>query len=291
MSESRSTLKARLRGAAAGTWHSRPAVALGSQILTLWNTQGLRAGSRMAPRFAPEAREAAPNPLRDYFEANSQGPGIWRWQHYFDIYHRHFARFVGREIDVLEIGVYSGGSIGMWQHYFGPQACIYGADLMPECQEYADVAAGIFIGDQADASFWERVLRTVPGFDIVIDDGSHAPPHQLAALRFLLPNVRPGGVYVTEDVIGRSNAFQFFVSGLARNLNAYAPCDGDGDGSTDSTLAVTDFQRLVDSVHLYPFVSVIELRDAPVTAFRSEKRGTQWQPEGWKSRGRARAAS
>jgi hypothetical protein len=282
--ESGSTLKTRLRAAAAGAWHSRPALALGSQILTLWNTQGLRAGSEMIPKFAPEAHEPVANPLRDYFDANREGPGIWRWQHYFDIYHRHFARFVGREVVVLEIGVYSGGSIGMWQRYFGPRARIYGADLMPECMEYADVAAGIFIGHQADPEFWERVLRAVPGFDIVIDDGSHAPPHQLATLRLLLPNVRPGGVYVTEDVHGRSNAFQFFISGLARNLNSYGRFD------SNHTLAATGFQRLVDSVHLYPFVSVIELRAAPVTAFRSEKHGTRWQPEGWKSRRRVETA-
>src|SRR3954471_17113318 len=162
-----SRLTARLRAAAAEAWHSRPAVALGSQVLTLWNTKGLHAGAAMAPRFAPTAPAPAANPLREYFEANREGPGIWRWQHYFDIYHRHFARFAGRPVDVLEIGVYSGGSIGMWQHYFGPRARIFGADLMPECERYADVAAGIFIGDQSDPVFWDRVLQRVPGFDIV----------------------------------------------------------------------------------------------------------------------------
>jgi len=142
--------------------------------------------------------------------------------------------------------------------------------------------AGIFIGHQAESEFWERVLRAVPGFDIVIDDGSHLPRHQLAALRSLLPNVRPGGAYVTEDMHRRSNAFQFFVSGLARNLNSFGRVNDDG------ALTATGFQQLIDSVHLYPFVSVIELRDAPLT-LRSEKHGTEWQPEGWKSGGRARA--
>lgn len=277
-----STLE-RLRAAAADAWHSRLGVTFGSQVLTLLNTHGLLAGGRMVPRHPPKTSEPGTNPIRDYFESNREGPGIWRWQHYFDVYHRHFRRLVGREINVLEIGVYSGGSIGMWQRYFGPQARIYGADLMPECKEYEDMAAGIFIGHQGDPAFWDRVLRAVPGFDVVIDDGSHAPQHQLAALQALLPHVRPGGVYVTEDIHGRSNAFQFFVSGLARNLNAYARPEDDG------SLAPSGFQRLVDSVHLYPFMSVIELRDAEVTTFRSEKRGTLWQPEGWRSWTRSRA--
>ncbi len=101
---------ARLRAAAASGWHSRLGVQLGSQILTSLNTHGLFAGSKMTLVPASQPSEPVPNPLRDYFEANREGPGIWRWQHYFDIYHRHFARFVGREVNVLEIGVYSGGS-------------------------------------------------------------------------------------------------------------------------------------------------------------------------------------
>src|SRR4030081_2778881 len=49
------------------------------------------------------------NPLRDFFNRHRQGRGIWKWDHYFDIYHRHFSRFRGREVHVLEIGIYSGG--------------------------------------------------------------------------------------------------------------------------------------------------------------------------------------
>jgi len=30
------------------------------------------------------------NPVATYFEAHKEGPGIWKWRHYFDIYHRHF---------------------------------------------------------------------------------------------------------------------------------------------------------------------------------------------------------
>jgi hypothetical protein len=45
------------------------------------------------------------NPLRDFFNRHRQGRGIWKWDHYFDVYHRHFSRFRGRETYVLEIGV------------------------------------------------------------------------------------------------------------------------------------------------------------------------------------------
>src|SRR3974390_3553832 len=57
--------------------------------------------------------------LQAYFNSYENGPGIHKWLHYFDIYERHFKRFVGREVHVLEIGVESGGSLRMWRGYFG----------------------------------------------------------------------------------------------------------------------------------------------------------------------------
>ena len=38
------------------------------------------------------------------------------------------------------------------------------------------------------------------------------------------------------------------------------------------------FQSAVSSVHLYPFVVVIEKRDSTLTTFSAPKHGTQWQP-------------
>src|SRR2546425_10622753 len=39
-----------------------------------------------------------PNPLRTYFDSVVTGKGIWKWLHYFDIYHRHFQKFIGKEV-------------------------------------------------------------------------------------------------------------------------------------------------------------------------------------------------
>src|ERR1700733_14666478 len=61
----------------------------------------------------PAGAEADPNPLRLYFDEIREGPGVWKWLHYFEIYHRHLAKFVGRQITMVEVGVYSGGSMPM----------------------------------------------------------------------------------------------------------------------------------------------------------------------------------
>src|SRR5262245_44116725 len=89
------------------------------------------------------------NLLREFFDNRKQGLGIWKWNHYFDIYDRHFHRFRGKEVHILEIGVYSGGSLEMWRDYFGPKAVIFGVDIEPDCRAYETTRTRIFIGDQA----------------------------------------------------------------------------------------------------------------------------------------------
>src|SRR5438067_13766465 len=73
--------------------------------------RGLEA--EIGPFSAAPIACASANPLRQFFDARSEGRGIWKWLHYFDIYDRHFSRFRGEAVHVLEIGVYSGGSLEM----------------------------------------------------------------------------------------------------------------------------------------------------------------------------------
>ena len=47
------------------------------------------------PSSGSEPAPDQPNPLRSYFDAYTEGPGIVKWVHYFDVYHRHFAKFRG----------------------------------------------------------------------------------------------------------------------------------------------------------------------------------------------------
>jgi hypothetical protein len=219
------------------------------------------------------------NPLREFFDSRKEGPGIWKWNHYFDIYHRHFQQFRGQEVRVLEIGVYSGGSLDMWSNYFGPKAIIYGVDIASECRVYENDRIKIFIGDQADRSFWRGFRREVPTLDIVIDDGGHQPGQQIVSLEELLPFLRPGGVYFCEDVHGMYNLFASYVHGLGHKLNDTSQiCSFPGDDDRRIFGTSTPFQSAVGSIHLYPFVTVLERNAIPVIELRAPKHGTQWQP-------------
>jgi len=220
------------------------------------------------------------NPIRQFFEARKHGGnGIWKWNHYFDIYHRHFERFRGQAVHVLEIGIYSGGSLEMWREYFGPACRIYGVDIQPACKAYENDATQVFIGDQSDRGFWERFRREVPALDIVIDDAGHNPDHQAVAMEELLPHLRRGGVYLCEDVTGVSNSFAARVHRTADDLNAcHNRLHNEGDDERRIVCAPTPLQAEIDSVHLYPFVCVIEKTPEPRGEMIAPKHGTVWQP-------------
>jgi tRNA G46 methylase TrmB len=40
---------------------------------------------------------------------------VHKWAHYFPVYERHFARYVGRPVVFVEIGCGEGGSLQMWK--------------------------------------------------------------------------------------------------------------------------------------------------------------------------------
>lgn len=219
-----------------------------------------------------------PNPLLKYFEEHKEGRGIWKFNHYFESYERHFARFRGHEVHVLEIGIYSGGSLEMWQNYFGPGCKIYGVDIEPRCKAYETESVRVFLGDQADRIFWKRFRKEVPALDIVIDDGGHIPSQQIVSLEELLPHLRPGGVYVCEDVDQAFNEFAAYVCGLAQNLNS-TQYEFDVDDHERRSVSKTDpLQSAVAGIHLYPYMTVIERTAAPVLELVAPKRGSQWEP-------------
>jgi len=43
--------------------------------------------------------------------------------------------------------------------YFGPRCHIYGVDIQDTCRAYENEWTKIFIGDQSDRTFWQRVKK------------------------------------------------------------------------------------------------------------------------------------
>ena len=130
----------------------------------------------------------------------NDGDLIHKWTHYFPIYEKHFAAWKNRSLFFLEIGVFKGGSIQMWQRYFGPYAKIVGVDIRPECKAYEKPGTFIRIGNQADPEFLQQIIDEFGVPDIVLDDGSHAMWHVNPTFDFLYPKMAKNAVYMVEDM-------------------------------------------------------------------------------------------
>jgi len=75
------------------------------------------------------------------------------------------------------------------------------------------------------------------------------------------------------------NAFASYTCGFAINLNASDQQENNlNDDERRFVFRTTALQSAVRSVHFYPYVTVVERTDSPVSEFVAPKHGTQWQP-------------
>ena len=124
-----------------------------------------------------------------------------RHAHYLRQYEEYFCALHDKEVKLLELGVYKGGSLLLWRDYF-PRAIVVGLDL--NSVELADPSGRIRIyqGQQQDTALLDRIaLENAPdGFDIIIDDCSHVGELTRISFWHLFDNhLKPGGIYVIED--------------------------------------------------------------------------------------------
>ena len=113
-------------------------------------------------------------------------------------YDRYFAPWRDEPINFMEIGLASGASVATWKSYFR-KAKIIGVDNNPKCAAFADDRVTIEIGSQDDPEFLEYVCAKFPP-TIVVDDGSHQADHIMTSFKTIFPKLRPGGLYVIEDI-------------------------------------------------------------------------------------------
>ena len=200
------------------------------------------------------------NDLHTYFKNNDKRL-IDKWIHYFKAYENHFSRFRNKEVVILEIGVYHGGSLQLWKNYFGPKAKIYGIDINPDCKALEEENIKIFIGSQSDRNFLRQVKKEIPAVDILIDDGGHTMIQQIVSFEELFDLVKEDGVYLCEDIHTsywsqyggghkRRGSFIEYAKNWIDDLNAYH--------SEQKSLQVSPFTKVVESIHFYDSMVFIE---------------------------------
>lgn len=202
------------------------------------------------------------NDLEKFFYEN-KGNIIHKWLHYFEIYDRHFSRFRNKDITLVEIGVSHGGSLNMWESYFGPKVKIYGIDISPNCAKFTRDNIEVVIGSQSDPDFLEKLKHKIPQIDILIDDGGHYMDQQRITFDYLYDHISENGVYLIEDLhtsywkeygggYKGENSFIEYAKGFIDNLNAFH--------SRDPKLKVNNFTKTTHSFHAYDSIIVLEKR-------------------------------
>lgn len=126
------------------------------------------------------------------FQAPDGGGDKGTAHSYIEIYETEMAKT--KNITMLEIGIWEGHSIAMWEQYFEDSQVI-GIDIALDKVKF-DLRNCI----KADATRPIPNL-TVNAFDYIIDDGSHRVQDQIQSFDWLWGKVKPGGKYFIEDIV------------------------------------------------------------------------------------------
>lgn len=200
------------------------------------------------------------NDLEKYFY-NNKGRLIYKWLHYFEIYDRYFSKYRNKEVVIVEIGIFQGGSLQMWKNYFGPKVKVYGIDIDPRCKEFEEENIEIFIGSQSDPEFLEKFKKSIPKIDILLDDGGHTMNQMKTSFLHLFDHIKDDGIYMIEDTLTcywnqyggghkRSGSFIEYTKNLIDDMHAWE--------SEQSSLKVNNYTRTINSIHYYNSIIVIE---------------------------------
>ena len=114
-------------------------------------------------------------------------------------YEKLFAPIKEKVKSVLELGVWLGGSLIIWEEYF-KNAKIYGIDIKEARKVFSGKRRKVFIGEQQDLNFLDDVCKQTGELDIIINDCSHLVKDQIVSFEFLYYKLKRGGLYFIEDV-------------------------------------------------------------------------------------------
>lgn len=112
---------------------------------------------------------------------------------------------------VLELGIYTGYSLQLWQDYF-LNSEIIGVDIniALAAQNFPNRKFKLIQEDATRPSLLDKLGDKT--FDVVIDDGSHKLEDQKISFNILKNRMNPGGIYIVEDVIDIDRDKSEFIS-------------------------------------------------------------------------------
>ncbi len=122
---------------------------------------------------------------------------------YIEVYEDLFAPYRSKAVRVLEIGLFDGHSLRMWEEYFSLSE-VHGVDISDQPLGMKDlrpmIAEGthnISIFNATDHNQFEKRFP-IEMFQVIIDDASHTFADQIAIYENCKDHLN--GIYVIEDV-------------------------------------------------------------------------------------------
>lgn len=127
---------------------------------------------------------------------------------YVSVYEKLFEQYRESNNPILEIGLFNGHSLRMWEQYFFHGNECYGidsdeqphagmADLRPMIIENIH---NIYILDAENKEEVEKTFHRFCEFDIILEDAAHSPMQQISIYNNFKKYLLKGGVYIIEDI-------------------------------------------------------------------------------------------
>jgi hypothetical protein len=169
-------------------------------------------------------------------------------------YERYYERWLEplrdvRKLQLLEIGANQGHSLKLWSDYFTHAQSIvglaYGEAAKNVDQQVDGLPGGVKVvwGDQSTLATMNKLQKLGP-WNVIIDDGSHVPQHMMYSLFHLWKAVKPGGLYVIEDL--ETNYWKDGMGVYSYKLS------GTGIHADANHSAVTKLQQFIHVLQRFP---------------------------------------
>lgn len=199
------------------------------------------------------------------------------FHNYTRIYAKYFDSLRNDPIKFLEIGIYKGSSVKLWESYFS-KAELHFVDINPGFIEYYSDRSHYHFFDQKDANKLTDFGKLTGGdFDIIIDDGGHRMEEQITSFEVLFHYVKSGGMYIIEDLhtsywrgyggkgyIGKPlsgpGTCVYFLQHLIDDLNYTAgvnECADPNKVSLELKKRLNYYQDKIESIHFYKSLCII----------------------------------
>lgn len=130
---------------------------------------------------------------------------------YIEFYEALLIPYRNRKINLLEVGVWEGGSLLMWDDYFS-DAKIFGIDTTkyypPDLVGFQERDIEVIHGDGSSSEILNNKKIKNVKFDIIIDDANHHLQQQEDIFNIFYKRLKKNGLYIIEDVESTLNAEQ-----------------------------------------------------------------------------------